>query len=160
MLGSWSCLWIFCCILNIQSYLWIWEILQEHPTKPPFCLEFSSWLTAKKSTILKLVVYLWCREGNHLAESFCGHRLFPVSSRGDFQKHFRVGIYGFILCPILCDPMYCSPPGSLPMEFSRQENCSEQPFPSPGYLPNPGIKPGSHALQADSLPYEPPQEPQ
>ena len=29
-------------------------------------------------------------------------------------------------------------------------------FPSPGYLPNPGIEPGSHALQVDSLPSEPP----
>ena len=27
---------------------------------------------------------------------------------------------------------------------------------SPGDLPNPGIEPGSPALQADSLPYEPP----
>ena len=27
-----------------------------------------------------------------------------------------------------------------------------QPFPSPGDLPNPGIEPGSPALQADSLP--------
>ena len=30
------------------------------------------------------------------------------------------------------------------------------PFPSPGDLPNPGIKPRSPALQADSLPSEPP----
>ena len=30
------------------------------------------------------------------------------------------------------------------------------PFLSPGDLPNPGIKPGSSALQADSLPSEPP----
>ena len=28
------------------------------------------------------------------------------------------------------------------------------PFPSPGDLPDPGIKPGSSALQADSLPTE------
>ena len=30
------------------------------------------------------------------------------------------------------------------------------PFPSPGYLPDPGIKPGSLALQADFLPSKPP----
>ena len=30
------------------------------------------------------------------------------------------------------------------------------PFPSPGDLPNPGIEPGSPALQTDSLPSEPP----
>ena len=32
-------------------------------------------------------------------------------------------------------------------------------FPSPGDLPNPGIEPGSPALQADSLPTEPPGKP-
>ena len=30
------------------------------------------------------------------------------------------------------------------------------PFPSPGDLPDPGIKPGSPAWQADALPSEPP----
>ena len=31
----------------------------------------------------------------------------------------------------------------LSMEFSRHEYWSGLPFPSPGYLPNPGIKPES-----------------
>ena len=35
----------------------------------------------------------------------------------------------------------------LSMEFPRQEYCSGLPFPPPGDLPNPGIKPGSPALQ-------------
>ena len=39
------------------------------------------------------------------------------------------------------------------MEFSRPEYWSG--FPSPGDLPNPGIKPRSPVLQADSLPGEP-----
>ena len=42
-------------------------------------------------------------------------------------------------------------PGSLSMAFSRQEHWNGLPFPSPGDLPNPGIKPRSPALQADSL---------
>ena len=41
------------------------------------------------------------------------------------------------------------------MEFSRPEYWSAKPFPSPGDLPNPEIKPRSVALQADSLPAEP-----
>ena len=45
------------------------------------------------------------------------------------------------------------------MEFSRQEYWSGLPFPSPGDLPDPGIEPGSPALQADSLPSEPPGKP-
>ena len=45
------------------------------------------------------------------------------------------------------------------MEFSRPEYWSGWPFPSPGNLPYPGIKPRSPALQADSLPTEPQGEP-
>ena len=37
------------------------------------------------------------------------------------------------------------------MEFSRQKHWSGLPFPSPGSRPDPGIEPGSPALQADSL---------
>ena len=42
------------------------------------------------------------------------------------------------------------------MGFSRQEYGSELSFPSLGDLPDPGIEPKSPALQADSLPTEPP----
>ena len=37
------------------------------------------------------------------------------------------------------------------MGFSRQEDWSGLPFPSPGDLPDPGIEPRSPALQVDSL---------
>ena len=40
--------------------------------------------------------------------------------------------------------------------FSRQEHWGGLPCPPPGDLPNPGIEPGSHTLQADSLLFEPP----
>ena len=43
----------------------------------------------------------------------------------------------------------------LSMKFSRQECWSGLPFPSPGDLLDPGIKPGSPALLADALPSEP-----
>ena len=42
------------------------------------------------------------------------------------------------------------------MEFSWQQYWSGLPFPSPGDLPNRGIKSGSPVLQADSLLSEPP----
>ena len=46
------------------------------------------------------------------------------------------------------------------MGFSRQEYWSGLPFPSPMDLPNPGIEPGSPALQTDdALPSEPPGKP-
>ena len=44
----------------------------------------------------------------------------------------------------------------LSMEFSRQKYWNGLPCPPPGDLPDPGIKPGSPALQAYSLPAEPP----
>ena len=45
---------------------------------------------------------------------------------------------------------------SLSMGFSRQENQTALPLPSPGELPDPGIEPRSPTLQADSLLSEPP----
>ena len=55
------------------------------------------------------------------------------------------------LYPTLCKPMDSGPPGSsvhgiLQARILQWVACS-----SPGDLPNPGIKPGSPALQADSL---------
>ena len=45
--------------------------------------------------------------------------------------------------PTLCCPKDCSPAGSSVMEFSRQGYWSGLPYPFPGDLPNPGIKPVS-----------------
>ena len=42
------------------------------------------------------------------------------------------------------------------MGFSRQEDWSGLPFPSPGELPDPGIEPQSPTLWADALTSEPP----
>ena len=53
----------------------------------------------------------------------------------------------------LMDTGSCQAP--LSMGFSRQEYWSGLPFPPPGELPASGIKCGSPALQADSLPSEP-----
>jgi len=52
---------------------------------------------------------------------------------------------------------YQAPPS---MGFSRQEYWSGVPFPSPGDLPDPGIKPGSPTFQAEALTSEPPGRPE
>ena len=54
-------------------------------------------------------------------------------------------------CSTLMTPCTGSPPGSSVMGFPRQEYWNGSPFPSPGDLPSPGIKPTSPALQRDSL---------
>ena len=57
-------------------------------------------------------------------------------------------------CPGLCIPWTGTHQGFLSMEFSRQEHWSGLPFPSPGDLPDPRVRPESPALWADSLPSE------
>ena len=54
-------------------------------------------------------------------------------------------------CLTLATPWTIAHWTPLSMGFSRQEYWSGLPFPSPGDLPVPGIKPGFPALQADSL---------
>ena len=56
-------------------------------------------------------------------------------------------------CPTLAIPWTVACQAPLSMEFSRQE-WSGLPFPSPRDLSESRIKPGSPALQADSLPTE------
>ena len=52
--------------------------------------------------------------------------------------------------------MNCFPPGSLSIGFPKQEYWSGLPFPSPGSLPNPGIKPRSPTLAGRFFTAEPP----
>ena len=64
-----------------------------------------------------------------------------------------------VLSPIwLLDPR-AARQAPLSLGFPRQEYWSGLPFPSPGDLPHPGIKPVSPALQVDFLPCEPPGKP-
>ena len=62
-------------------------------------------------------------------------------------------------CPTLCDSMDCSPPGSSVHGILQARILQWVAIPSPGDLPNPGVKPWSSALQVDSLPSEPPGKP-
>ena len=62
------------------------------------------------------------------------------------SKFMFIGYFRF-LCNVIKNYAY---------GFFRQEYWSGLPFPSPGDLPNPGIKPTSPALQADALSSEPP----
>ena len=59
---------------------------------------------------------------------------------------------------LFCDPRTVARQAPLSMGFSRQEYWSGLPCPSPGDLPNSGIKPRCPALQADSLLSEPPRK--
>ena len=79
------------------------------------------------------------------------------------------GSNAHIFCIISCSPLsrvrlFATPwtvaqQTPLSIGFSRQGYWSWLPFPSPGDLPDPGIKPGSPALQADSVLSESPGKP-
>ena len=72
------------------------------------------------------------------------------------REHFMQAVGGLVAksCLILANPWTIAHQAPLSMRFSRQEYWSGLPFPSLGDLPNPGIKPRSPALQADSFPTE------
>ena len=73
--------------------------------------------------------------------------------------HVKVKVKTLSRVPLFATPWtvaYQAPPS---MGFSRQEYWSGLPFPSPGDLPHPGIKPRSPTFQADALTAEPPGKP-
>ena len=79
----------------------------------------------------------------------------------DFQgkrKEHSESVSGSVMSD--CDPMDVARQAPPSMGFSSQEYWSGLLFPSPGDLPHPGIEPGSPALQANSLPSEPPEKSQ
>ena len=72
--------------------------------------------------------------------------LFPTTF-----KTLKVKVKSLSCVRLFATPWTVAHQAPLSMGFSRQESWSGLPFPSPGELPNPGIEPGSPALQADAL---------
>ena len=72
------------------------------------------------------------------------------------QLRSEVNVLAAQSCPTLGDPMDYTPPSSSVHGILQAKNWSGLPFPSPGDPPDPGIEPRFPALQADSLPSEPP----
>ena len=90
----------------------------------------------------------------------CRQIFYQLSYKGSLKytgdTHTHTGIKCFSCVQLFVTPWtitYQAPPT---IGFSRQEHWSGVPFTSSGDLPDPGIKPGSPALQADALPSEPP----
>ena len=82
------------------------------------------------------------------ARKLCEH--FPLPSRASCCAH----------CSVVSDslpPHDCSSPGPSVHGILQARIWSGLPFPSPGDLPGPGIKPSSPALTGGPLPLVPPQ---
>ena len=73
---------------------------------------------------------------------------------------FDVVVVALLRCiPLFVTPWTVACQVPLSMGFSRQEYCSGLPFPSPGYLPDPGIESASPALAGGFFTTEPPGKP-
>ena len=97
--------------------------------------------------------YLW--EVDLLEKAEKGTLIFCIAVTGvSIPKYTYVHVLSCVWLFTAPRTVACQDP--QPTEFSRQEYYSGLPCPPPGDLPNPGIKSGSPALQADSLRSEPP----
>ena len=71
----------------------------------------------------------------------------------------KVKVWSFSCVQLFTTPWAVACQALLSMKFSRQGYGNRLPGPPRGNLPDPGIEPGSPALQADSLLSEPPVKP-
>ena len=88
--------------------------------------------------------------GAYIKEAFLQEEFVFV-----FGKNQWILLVNFSHVWLFATPWTVARQAPLSLEFSRQEYWSGLPFPSPGDLPDPGIKPGAPVLQVDSLPSEP-----
>ena len=69
----------------------------------------------------------------------------PTLLKGQLYLHASLVLYGMVahLCPTLCDPMDCSPPGSSVHGIFQARILEWLLLPPPDNLPYPGIEPAS-----------------
>ena len=107
--------------------------------------------------------------------TWMGRKSFPPKKRGGVYVHIWLIPFGVRqkithckavggslvaqLCLTLATLWTVARPAPLSMGFPRQECWSGLPYPPPGDLPDPGVEPGSPALQAVSLPTDLPGKP-
>ena len=117
-----------------------------------------------RAWILKLVHWCMVRLINSsviLSDSFCLIYTKEYSANHPVSCTC-VSAQSLQTCLTLFHPVDYSPPGSSVHGILQQEYRCGFPFPSPGYLPDPGVELASTAypeLQADSLPTKPPGKP-
>ena len=107
------------------------------------------------------VILPWAHEGVLHQGNGCGS-IFEKGTSSVFmlvQRAMCLGVCSVasVMSRLFAVPWTVALQAPLSMEFSRQEYWSGLPLPTPGDLPDPGIKPASPvspALQADSFPTE------
>ena len=114
------------------------------------------WLPCSIAKLVQIALFLGCSVSVKSYAVYRSRIIKIVQS----TKHLLVVVVKLLSCVrLFATPWtvaYQAPPF---MGFSRQEYWSGLPFPSPGDLPDPGIKPRSPTSQADALTSEPPGKP-
>ena len=143
--------YIYTCMLSCFSHVWLFTTPQTVAHQAPLSMGFTHTCT-----------HAHTHTHTHM-HTFVFQMLFHCRLLQDIEYSFlcssvkvKVKVKSLSRVRLFVTPWtvaYRVPPS---MEFFRQECWSGLPFPSPGDLPDPGIEPGSPALQADALSSEPP----
>ena len=153
-------LWrILCMILNDFETKLISDcqqsvLRQSQPAQPPLSSRFilhSSFTDGR--TCNKVLSYIDYYNLENPEQAFC----FPTPQHWHCQSRahcrcdqLKVKVKSLSRMQLFTTPETVAYQALPSMGFSRQECWSGLPFPSPGDLPEPGIEPGSPALQADA----------
>ena len=105
-------------------------------------------LNKNESVLKKKKKFSFLTSGNHGCQVL--KLVFQARRTVHGYQHFKVKVKLPQSCLTPCDPWTIQS-----LEFSRPDSWSMQSFPSPGGLPNPGVKSRSPTLQVGSLPAEP-----
>ena len=120
-----------------------------------------AFFTELEQIILNIV---WNHKWTQIAKAILGKKTTGSITLLDFRLHYKAVAIKTVWSEVkllsrvqlFVTPWTVAYYASLSLGVSRQEYWSRLPFPSPGDLPNSGIKSRSPALWADSLPTEPP----
>ena len=146
------CLWKLLAICQALAQLWgNWKGCRVSPM-PPRASEWTTHCLAHHALALGKVLRS-PRPSHGQICIFIQICIHPESLLVLIVTEVKVKVFSCVL--LFVTPWTVAHQAPLSMEFSRQEYWSGMPFPSPGYLPDPGIKPRSPAWQADSLQSEP-----
>ena len=90
-------------------------------------------------------------EGLHIRSKLCLCDICTAKTELKKEGQVKVNVLVAQLCPTLCDPMDCSPPGSSVLGILQARILDWVAIPSSRDLHDPGIKPGPPALQVKGL---------
>ena len=148
----WVCVCVCVCVLICSV---VSDSLWPHGLQPTRLL--CPWDFLHKSTLQR--IFPAQRSKPCLLHLVLASGYFTTVPPGKPLMLVKVKVYFLSRVQLFVNPWTVAHQAPLSMEFYRQDYWSGLPFPSPRELPDPGIEPRSPALQAASVPSEPPGKP-